>query len=131
MRILENLYYSTEHEWVRVEGEKAYIGITDYAQHHLGDIVFVELPELEAEVEAGTEMGVIESVKAVSEMFSPVGGTIVVINEALEESPELLNEDSYENFIAVVEMNNLEDLGTLLNPEQYEALCAKEEQEGK
>lgn len=131
MIILEGLYYSNEHEWVRVEGEKAYIGITDYAQHHLGDIVFVELPEMDEEVKAGAEIGVIESVKAVSTMFCPVGGIIVEINEALEESPELLNEDAYENYIAVVEMKDADDLKALLNAHEYEELCKKEEQEGK
>ncbi|HPF20913.1 MAG TPA: glycine cleavage system protein GcvH, partial [Syntrophomonas sp.] len=93
MNIPENLYYSNEHEWVRVEGENAYIGITDFAQEHLGDIVFVELPEPDTDVSAGEQVGVIESVKAVSSMFSPVSGTITEINEALEDTPELLNED--------------------------------------
>jgi len=129
MKILDNLYYSTEHEWVRVEGEKAYVGITDFAQEHLGDIVFVDLPEVDDEIEAGAEVGAIESVKAVSSMFSPVGGTIIEVNEELESSPELLNEDPYENHILIVEMNKPEDLESLLNAEQYAELCAKEEQE--
>lgn len=131
MNIPENLYYSTEHEWVRVEGEKAYIGITDFAQEHMGDIVYVELPELDAEVTAGEQVGVIESVKAVSSLFSPVGGTIITVNEALEDTPELLNEDPYENHILVVQMNDSGDLDALLTPVKYAQLCEEEERGGK
>jgi len=130
MNIPENLYYSTEHEWVRVEGEQAYIGITDFAQEHLGDIVFVELPELDTETAAGEQVGVIESVKAVSTMFSPVSGMIIGINEALEDAPELLNEDPYENHILVVQMNDLSDLDALLTPVKYAQLCEEEERGG-
>lgn len=131
MNIPENLYYSTEHEWVRVEGEQAYIGITDFAQEHMGDIVFVELPELDAEVAAGDQIGVIESVKAVSSMFSPVSGKIIKINEALEDTPELLNEDPYENYILVVQMNDPSELDALLTPVKYAQLCEEEERGGK
>lgn len=131
MKIIKGLYYSVEHEWVRVEGTKAFVGITDYAQHNLGDIVFVELPQVDEAVEAGGQIGIIESVKAVSTMFSPVGGTISEINEALEESPELLNVDPYGQYIAVIEMNARADLDSLLNEDQYEELCKKEEQEGE
>lgn len=127
MNIPVNLLYSVEHEWVRVDGDRAYIGITDYAQHNLGDIVFVEMPELDEEIETGAQIGVVESVKAVSSMFSPVGGTIVEINEELEDSPELLNEDCYNNHILVVEISNKEDLNELLSPEKYEELCKEEE----
>lgn len=123
MKIPEDLLYSTEHEWVRVDGDKAYIGITDYAQDHLGDIVYVEMPELDDEIDAGTQIGVIESVKAVSEMFSPVGGAIININEELESSPELLNQDPYANYIVIVAMNNKDDLKNLLTPDKYAALC--------
>ncbi|MBP1762117.1 MAG: gcvH1 [Firmicutes bacterium] len=131
MNIPENLYYSTEHEWVRVEGEQAYIGITDFAQEHLGDIVFVELPELDTDTAAGEQVGVIESVKAVSSMFSPVSGTITGINEALEDAPELLNEDPYENYILVVQMKDPDELDALLTPVKYAQLCEEEEQGGK
>ena len=131
MNIPEDLFYSNEHEWVRVEGDQAYIGITDFAQDHLGDIVYVELPELDAEVAAEEQVGVIESVKAVSSMFSPLGGKIVAINEELEDAPELLNEDPYENHILVVMMNNPADLDKLLTSAQYAALCDEEEQGGK
>ena len=127
MKIPADLFYSTEHEWVRVDGDQAYIGITDFAQDHLGDIVFVEMPELDDETEAGAQIGVIESVKAVSELFSPVGGTISKINEALEDSPELLNQDPYTNYIVIVSMNNPDDLKSLLTPEKYTALCEESE----
>lgn len=123
MKIPEDLLYSTEHEWVRVEGDQAYIGITDFAQDHLGDIVFVEMPELDDKIEASAQIGVIESVKAVSELFSPVGGTIFEINEDLEHSPELLNQDPYTNYIVIVSMNNPDDLKSLLTPEKYASLC--------
>lgn len=123
MNIPEDLLYSTEHEWVRVEGNQAYIGITDYAQDHLGDIVFVEMPEPGLETEAGGQVGVIESVKAVSELYSPVGGTVLEINEELESAPELLNQEPYGTHIVVVDMNNPDDLQDLLTPEKYAALC--------
>ena len=131
MKIEAGLYYSVEHEWVRVEDDKAFIGITDFAQHHLGDIVFVELPVLDDTVEPGGQIGVIESVKAVSSMFSPVSGTIIEINEALEDAPELLNEDPYGQHIAVIKMDNKVDLDSLLDEAHYSELCEKEDQEGK
>ena len=131
MNIPEDLLYTTEHEWVRVEGDQAYRGITDFAQHNLGDIVYVELPELDEEVEAAAQVGVIESVKAVSSLFSPVGGTIIAINEELEDAPELLNEDPYLNHILIVRMNHPDDLDQLLTPAKYAVLCEEAEQEGK
>ena len=131
MNIPEDLLYTTEHEWVRVEGDQADIGITDFAQHNLGDIVYVELPELDEEVEAAAQVGVIESVKAVSSLFSPVGGTIIAINEELEDAPELLNEDPYLNHILIVRMNHPDDLDQLLTPAKYAVLCEEAEQEGK
>ncbi|QGT98881.1 Glycine cleavage system H protein [Candidatus Syntrophocurvum alkaliphilum] len=125
MNIPKDLYYSEEHEWVRVEEEKVYIGITDYAQSQLGDIVFVELPMVDEEVEVGGEVGVIESVKAVSDMYSPVSGKIVEVNEELETSPELLNEDCYQNFILVVQMDNPDDINELMSAEKYEKYCSE------
>lgn len=127
MNIPKDLLYSNDHEWVRVDGEQAYVGITDFAQHNMGDIVYVEMPEVDDEVEAGAQIGVVESVKAVSSMFCPVGGTIIEINDELEKSPELLNEDPYKNHIVIVKMNNQDDLGGLLSPEAYEKLCAEAE----
>ncbi len=127
MKIPKNLLYSKDHEWVRVDGDQAYIGITDFAQEHMGDIVYVEMPEVDDDVDAGAQIGVIESVKAVSSMFSPVSGTIADVNADLEGSPELLNQDAYENYVVIVKMNNEDDLSELLSPEAYEALCEQAE----
>lgn len=125
--IKEGLYYSDEHEWVRVDGEKAYIGITDFAQHQLGDIVFMELPELDSEFEAGESIGVIESVKAVSDMHTPVSGTVTAVNEGLEDAPESLNSDPYGEHIAVIKMCNNAELEKLMNSKEYADFCEKEE----
>lgn len=127
MEIREGFYYSNDHEWVRVEGEKAYIGITDFAQHHLGDIVFVELPELDSEWEAGNTIGVIESVKAVSDMHTPVSGTVIEVNEVLEDAPESLNSDPYGQHIAVLKIKNKKELDNLMGAREYEAFCEKAE----
>lgn len=123
MNIPENLLYSREHEWVRVEGTHAFVGITDYAQHSLGDIVFVELPESDTQVVAMGEAGVIESVKAVSPVFSPVAGTVIAINTRLENSPELLNQSPYDEFIFEVELQGDIDKSTLLDAAEYRKLC--------
>ncbi|CEO87445.1 glycine cleavage system protein GcvH [Syntrophaceticus schinkii] len=125
--IKEGLYYSDEHEWVRVDGEKAYIGITDFAQHQLGDIVFVELPDLDSEFEAGESIGVIESVKAVSDMHTPVSGMVIAVNEGLEDAPESLNSDPYGEHIAVIKMSNNAELEKLMNSKEYADFCEKEE----
>lgn len=125
--IKEGLYYSEDHEWVRVDGEKAYIGITDYAQHQLGDIVFVELPDLDSEFEAGESIGVIESVKAVSDMHTPVSGRVTAVNEGLEDAPESLNVDPYGEHIVVITMSDKTELEKLMNPKEYADFCAKEE----
>ena len=127
MKTIEGLFYSNDHEWVRVEGEKAYIGITDFAQHALGEIVYVELPEVDDEFEAGDVFSVIESVKAASDSYVPVSGKILEVNEALEDSPELINEDAYENWIVVVEMTDKSDLDNLMNEEEYKEFCDKED----
>ena len=123
MNIPENLLYTKEHEWIRVEGEKGYIGISDFAQHHLGDIVFVELPELDLKFEMGESIGVIESVKAVATLFTPATGTITAVNENLEDTPELLNEDPYENWIAVIDLSDIGRLAELMSAEAYTAYC--------
>lgn len=127
MDIPNDLLYTDEHEWIRVDGEQAYVGITDFAQHHMGDIVFVELPEVDTEVSAGESVAVVESVKAVSSVYSPVSGTIVEINEELEDSPELLNEDPYANHIVVIQMSNPDELEDLMSPEAYAEYCAQVE----
>ncbi len=127
MKIIEGLYYTEAHEWVKVEGENARIGITDFAQHQLGDIVYVELPEVDDEIEKGDAFGVIESVKAASDAYLPVGGTVLEVNEALEDEPELLNADAFENWIVVVKLNDANDVDDLMNAGEYEEYCNKEE----
>ncbi len=123
MNIPKKLLYTSEHEWIRVDGEKGNIGITDYAQHHLGDIVFVELPEVGEEAAMGESIGVIESVKAVATLFSPAGGKVIEVNEELEEAPELLNEDPYGNWIAIIELTDHSDLEKLMSAEAYTEFC--------
>lgn len=123
MKVLEGLYYSKEHEWVRVEGEKAYIGITDYAQHSLGDIVFVELPEVDNSFDQDEVLGVVESVKAASDLYTPVSCTILEMNEAVVDAPELLNQDPYNNHLVVVELTDSSELEGLMNSQEYEEFC--------
>ncbi len=123
MKVIEGLYYSEEHEWVKVVDGKAYIGITEYAAHALGDIVFVELPEVDIDYDKDETIGVIESVKAASDMFTPVSGTVVEVNEALEDEPQLLNEDPFENYIAVIELSDINELDDLMDSEAYKNFC--------
>lgn len=125
MNIPQNLLYSKEHEWVRIEGNKAYVGISDYAQHHLGDIVFVELPELNTEFDAMTEAAVVESVKAVSPVFCPVAGKVVEVNEELLDSPEKVNEDPYASFLFAVETDGA-GKENLLSADDYAPLCVED-----
>ncbi len=125
-KTVEGLYYSESHEWVKVEGNIAIIGITDFAQHAMGDLSYVDMPEVDDEVEAGEEFGAVESVKAASDLFSPVTGTVVEINEALEDAPELLNEDAFANWIMKVEMSDPMELDALMDAAAYEAMCANE-----
>ena len=126
MEIREGLYYSKDHEWVRVEENRAYIGITDYAQDSLGSIVYVELPKESKVLSKGEVLGVVESVKAASDIFAPISGTVVEINKSLVDNPELINESPYENFIAVLSFENSEELNELLSPAQYEELTKGE-----
>lgn len=123
MNVLKDLLYTKDHEWIKVEGEKAYIGITDYAQHALGDIVFVELSEVDTELNAGDSFGAIESVKAASDSYIPVSGTIVETNEAIVDDPSLLNQDAYANWMICINLSNKSELDGLMNAEQYEAHC--------
>jgi len=126
MKTLKELFYSNDHEWVKLEGNKAYVGISDFAQHALGDIVFVELPEVDAEFTSGEVFGVIESVKAASDMIIPLSGKVLEINEAIVDNPVLVNEDSYENWMLLIEINNMEEINELMNEEQYNEYCSKE-----
>ena len=122
MEFPRGLRYTKEHEWVRVEGRQAYVGITDYAQQELGDVVYVELPEVEAAVRHMEPFGVVESVKAVSDLFSPVTGTIKQVNEELFDRPELVNSDPYgQGWMILVEITDPSEFDTLMTAEQYEA----------
>lgn len=122
-KVIEGLYYSESHEYVKVEGDFAYVGITDYAQHALGNVVYVDMPEEDDEVEAGEDFGAVESVKAASDLISPVSGTVVEVNEALEDKPELLNEDAFANWIMKVELSDKTELDNLMDAAAYEELC--------
>ncbi len=124
-KFMEGLYYSESHEYVRIEGEYGYVGITDYAQNALGNVVYVDMPEVDDEVKAGEEFGAVESVKAASDIISPVSGVVVEINESLEDSPELINSDAFGSWIIKVELSNKEELANLMDAAAYEAYCAK------
>ena len=121
--VKEGLYYSESHEYVRIEGEYGYIGITDYAQHALGNVVYVDMPDVDDEVEAGEEFGAVESVKAASDLIAPVSGVVVEVNEALEDQPELINQEPWENWIIKVEMSDKTELDNLMDAQAYEAFC--------
>lgn len=127
MKVLDGLKYSKDHEWVRVVGCKAYVGITDYAQDSLGEIVFVELPEIGDQIDAGDVLGAVESVKAASDVYAPVSGKVIEVNEALADDPGCLNQDPYENWIAVLEMTDDSALDDLMDASDYQTYCAGEE----
>ncbi|WP_323693735.1 glycine cleavage system protein GcvH [Staphylococcus pseudintermedius] len=126
MAVPSGLKYSKEHEWVKVEGNTAIIGITDFAQSELGDIVFVELPEVEDELTEGETFGSVESVKTVSELYSPVSGKVVAVNENLEDAPEAVNESPYEEaWMVKVELKDESELDALLDAAGYEKLIGE------
>ena len=125
-KTIEGLYYSESHEYVRIEGEYGYIGITDYAQHALGNVVYVDMPEVDDEVEAGSEFGAVESVKAASDLNSPVSGTVVEVNDALEDTPELVNSDAFANWIIKVRLSAPSELDNLMDAKAYAAFCEAE-----
>ena len=122
-KVIEGLYYSESHEYVKIEGDFAYVGITDYAQNALGNVVYVDLPEVDDEVEADEDFGAVERVKAASDLISPVTGTVVEVNEALEDKPELINEDPFENWIIKVQLSNTAELDNLMDAQAYEDFC--------
>ena len=126
MKVLENLLYTEEHEWLKVEGNTAYFGITDYAQNMLGGIVYVELPDEDDELEKGENFAVIESVKAATDIIAPVDGTVLEANEALDDSPEQINESPFEAWIVKIEISDASQLEGLMDAKAYEAFCAKE-----
>ena len=122
-KVIEGLFYAASHEYVRIEGEYGYVGITDDAQGQLGEVVYVDMPEVDDEVTAGEEFGAVESVKAASDLLSPVSGTIVEINEALEDNPELVNQDAFSNWIIKVKLSDSSETDALMDAQAYEATC--------
>ncbi|WP_062109353.1 glycine cleavage system protein GcvH [Bacillus niameyensis] len=127
MNTPKGLRYSEEHEWVKEEGDKVRIGITDFAQSELGDIVFVELPDIGDEVTANEPFGSVESVKTVSELYAPLSGKVVEVNEDLDDSPEFVNESPYEKaWMIVIEPTNPSEMDKLMSVEQYEQLISEE-----
>lgn len=124
-KVIEGLYYSESHEFVKVEGNIASIGITDYAQQALGNIVYVDLPDVDDELEASDDFGAVESVKAASDLSTPVSGTVVEVNEALEDTPELINQDAFGAWIIKVELSDTSELDNLMDAKKYEEFCNK------
>ncbi len=124
-KIIDGLYYMESHEYVKVEGDFGYIGITDFAQHELGNVVYVDMPEVDDEVSAGEEFGAVESVKAASDLMSPVSGTVVEVNEALEDEPGLINKDAFENWIIKVELSDKSELDNLMDAAAYKAMIGE------
>ncbi len=122
MNVPANLKYTKDHEWLKIEGEHAFVGITDFAQHELGDIVFIEVETVGEILEKHEAFGTIEAVKTVSDMFMPVGGEVLEFNEALTTTPELINKDPYtEGWVVKIKITNSDEVAELLSPEQYQA----------
>ena len=122
-KVIEGLYYSESHEYVKKEGVFAYVGITDYALNALGNVVYVDLTEVDDEVESDEDFGAVESVKAASDLISPVTGTVVEVNEALEDKPELLNDNRFENWIIKVKLSDTAEIDNLMDAQSYEDFC--------
>lgn len=122
-KIVEGLLYCESHEWVKVDGNVAIIGVSDFAQSEMGDITYVDMPDVDDEIEAGEDFGALESVKTSSELYCPVSGKIIACNEELEEKPELINEDPYGAWIIKVEMRDSSQLNALLSPGAYEKIA--------
>ena len=124
---MSKIYYSPSHEYIRVEADgTGFIGISDFAQHQLGNVVYVDMPEEGDEITAGEDFGAIESVKAASDLIAPVSGTVIAVNEALEENPRLVNENAMANWIIKVDIADPEELNNLMDEEAYKALCENE-----
>ncbi|QJA09499.1 glycine cleavage system protein GcvH [Romboutsia sp. CE17] len=121
MKVIPELRYSDKHTWVRVEGDYALVGITDFAQDQLGEVLFVEMPEVEDELTQGEDFGVVESSKVASDLIAPISGEVVEINERLEDEPEYINEDPYDAWIVKVKLSDADELESLLSPEEYES----------
>lgn len=124
-KVIEGLLYSETHEWVKVEGDVAVVGVTDFAQSEMGDITYVDMPEADDEVSKDEEFGALESVKASSDLVSPVSGIVIENNEALEDAPELINQDPYENWIIKVKISDPAELEGLMDAAAYQAMTAK------
>jgi len=126
VEVLEGLYYSKDHVWLKIEGDKAYIGITDYAQDSVGDIEYIELPEVGTEFTAGDVLGVLESAKAASDVYIPVDGKVVEVNNNIVDGPSLVNSDPYGSWLVLVELKNKSQLEDLMTAEEYKKLLEKE-----
>ncbi len=122
-KVIEGLLYTDSHEWVKVEGEYAYIGITDFAQHQLGNIVYVDIPEVGDEIKQGEEFGAVESVKAASDLLSPVSGEIVDVNEKLTDEPELINKNAFDSWMLKVKLSDAAELKSLMDSKAYAEIC--------
>lgn len=120
-KVIEGLYYSESHEYVKVECEYGYVGITDFAQHELGNVVYVDMPDVDDDVTAGEDFGAVESVKAASDLISPVSGVVVEVNEALGDEPELINKDAFANWIIKVKLSDMSELDELMDAAAYTA----------
>ena len=124
-KVIEGLYYSESHEYVKVEGEYGYVGISDFAQHELGNVVYVDMPDVDDDVTAGEDFGAVESVKAASDLISPVSGVVVEVNEALGDEPELINKDAFANWIIKVKLSDMSELDELMDAEAYAKFTEK------
>ena len=125
MKTIEELKYSKDHEWVKTEGNLAYIGITDYAQHALGDIVYVELPDVGSRLDKDEVFGVVESVKAASDVYLPLSGTVVQVNQAISDDPALLNQDAFAHWMVQIEMEKPAELEELMSAAAYVEICSE------
>ena len=121
--VKEGFKYAETHEWVKVEGEFAFIGISDYAQHELGDVVYVDCPAVDDQIAQGEEFGAVESTKAASDLIAPVSGTVVEVNSKLDDAPELINADPYENWMVKVQLSDPSELESLMDADSYAAFC--------
>ena len=126
MEVKKDLMYTKDHEWVKIEGEEAYVGLCDYAQDHLGEIVYVELPDVDDEFDVEDTVAAIESTKAASDLFAPMAGVVTEVNEELEDAPELLNEKPYDAWVVKIKLEDASATDDLMNAEEYEKYLAEE-----
>ena len=126
MKVVKGLFYTEDHEWLKSEGDEAYIGLSDYAQDALGDIVYVDLPEVDDEFDKEEDFAAVESVKAAADVYMPAGGTVTAVNEDLFDNPELVNEDPYENWLVKIEVADKAELDELMTSEEYEKFLDEE-----